>query len=88
MQRREVIEYRILSKAPGETRWKFRQFSGAGPHTSPEHLAKGLRDARRSSPGWKFKPQARLVIIETGDWRNTKEPPPAPPWQPAESGNS
>lgn len=54
-----VVRYRIETRKPGETRWQFVPFSGAGPVREGPTALPGLRvriaGARQESPGWSFR---------------------------------
>jgi hypothetical protein len=70
---RTWTQYRIESRGPGERRFRFVPFSGAGPFGDPDALAKlqtRITGAREESPGWSFRISVRTVIttVETTKW--------------------
>jgi hypothetical protein len=72
--RRTQIVYRIVSRAPGEKRFKWRRFTGAGMTANLEHVRDGLRwqTERGDHPGWVFRIEGRVVVTETGPWRSVE----------------
>jgi hypothetical protein len=70
---KEYVEYRIMSKKPGERAFKFRRFTGAGPHRSPEHATKGFQWAQEASPEWEFRIERRLVTVTCTRWEPVRK---------------
>lgn len=64
-----TVQYRVMSKAPGEDRWKWRRFTGAGPHGSFDHAVNALRWQRDDAhAGWEFRIERRVVETATYPW--------------------
>jgi len=65
------IQYRLLSKAPGDRRYKYRPFTGSRSDDK-QRVVKAMERFTVESPGWQFKLQSRTVIITATPWKETK----------------
>lgn len=64
--RSEKTEYRIVAKAPGHP-WQFHRFTGA-VGLDRELIEQRMERAKEESPGWLFRIEARVVVIDATDW--------------------
>ena len=68
----KVIEqFRIVSRCAGAPDWRFRSFTGAGPHENIDRAIAAKERAIEESPGdWGFKiERMERTVIET-DWED------------------
>ena len=71
-ERTATVKYRILSKAPGDRRFKFRAFSGAKSEDL-DRIHNRLERFVTESPGWQFKVQTRTVVTITPPWKDMRD---------------
>ena len=67
---RTRVEYRIVTRAPGRSRFRFVPFTGA---TSGDRarLERRIETAEAESPGHQFRIESRTVTTITSPWEQT-----------------